>query len=223
LPESMAAYRVQQYRWAKGSAQCLRKYWRQIATSRRHNVAVRMLVLGNLSGYLVHPLIIATLVLQIAALLLDVAAVPVLIAGLLGILQPLLFLLAQARLGNDLKHRLADLPLLVVLTTGLAPLMTRAVFSGLLGLDSGFVRTPKRGSTSSASPDRDYLLPLDLSVLIELLILPLSMAGIGLAIQRAQPGMIPFFATVALGTGFVVWETLRDGLSTPALARRRRS
>jgi cellulose synthase/poly-beta-1,6-N-acetylglucosamine synthase-like glycosyltransferase len=90
LPPQLAAFKRQQFRWAKGSVQCLRKLWRSILTSEplidaslttlsptlqnaeeanlafpepRHlTTAQRLAALIHLSSYLAHPLMLILLI-----------------------------------------------------------------------------------------------------------------------------------------------------------------
>lgn len=89
LPPQLAAFKRQQFRWAKGSIQCLRKLWRAILTcgdslecigvkdysatqnatdlsshrppSRRLNITQKVAALVHLSSYLAHPLMLILL------------------------------------------------------------------------------------------------------------------------------------------------------------------
>ncbi|GAB4141551.1 MAG: hypothetical protein Fur0037_08430 [Planctomycetota bacterium] len=149
LPPTIEAWRSQQFRWAKGSLQCARKLlpriWRSSWPLER-----KVAALMHLSHYLVHPAILASLLLAPFAIQrFSRAPIALAICGILlmlaGLLPPiLLYAQSQAALGRGWK-RLAALPALMSFGTGIALSNTRAAVEGLLGTVSGFVRTPKHG------------------------------------------------------------------------------
>ena len=64
LPASIIALKQQQYRWAKGATQVLRKLWRPLCDSPKP-LLHKLQGLLHLSGYLPHPLMVASLLLSL--------------------------------------------------------------------------------------------------------------------------------------------------------------
>lgn len=145
LPDSLPAYRRQQQRWARGTVQVLRKLGGRVlaAPLPLHR---RLLALATLSGYLVHPVMLALL---LAAPLLLVfpprfpAALSLL--ALAPFCPPFLYAVALAGSERGWPKRLLDYPLLALLTVGMSLAGTRAVAGGFFGRTGSFERTPKRG------------------------------------------------------------------------------
>lgn len=150
LPPTLEAWRAQQFRWAKGSLQTARKLLPAVWRSdwpRSRKLGATM----HLTHYLVHPAMVASMVLApIATLVLrHVPALAAVLGTLLllaGLVPPLLlYAVAQWRLQRPLRRLLA-LPALMSFGTGIALANTRAAWQALRGRTSEFVRTPKHGS-----------------------------------------------------------------------------
>jgi hypothetical protein len=165
-------------------------------------------------------------------LLVALLAVPVLLSGrgmplraptlalaaallLLGTCGPtMLYVTAQRAWRPDWRRRLASLPVLMLLGTGIAVSNTRAVLEALVGFDSPFVRTPKRSMTDanrSRSP-AGYALPLDAVFLVEAAAAAYSAWGLALYLQRGRWLIGPFLALYALGFTSVALLSLREAL-----------
>jgi cellulose synthase/poly-beta-1,6-N-acetylglucosamine synthase-like glycosyltransferase len=141
LPVQINALKRQQARWAQGSIETALKLIGPLFRSRQPSV-VKLEGIVHLTGYLVHPLMLLTVlltlpmsfsnswVLSVSPWLMGMAAGP-----------PLLYLVAQRR--RPWRHRLRLLPLLELLGIGLALNNTWAVLRGMLGIRQGFLRTPK--------------------------------------------------------------------------------
>jgi len=157
LPDGLAAWRAQQHRWNKGFAQCSRKligpiwrshfpWWRKLAAT------------CHLGQCFFSPLALIALANALGSLLLSHQQPLALI--LLGCLATglgagsvlLMTWLAQRRLHRlGLGEFIAAYLSVLALNAGLAFANAKAVTEGLLGLRSGFVRTPKRGDAKSSN------------------------------------------------------------------------
>jgi len=151
IPNDVNAFKNQQFRWAKGSIQTALKLLPRILRTRRRPF-VKFQAVMHLTHYMVHPLM----------LFMAITALPILLAGGLS-LQPMIFslfvgllavsftgpsrlyLTAEWALGINRRKALLLLPIMIPFGCGLAINNSRAVFEALLGRQSGFVRTPKRG------------------------------------------------------------------------------
>lgn len=150
LPPTLEAWRAQQFRWAKGSLQTARKLlpsvWRSDWTKTQKLAAT-----CHLTHYLVHPAMVASMVLAPFATL-ALRHVPMLaailgaIVLLSGLVPPLLlYVAAQRRLGRP-RRDLVALPALMSYGTGIALANSVAAWQALRGRASAFLRTPKSGS-----------------------------------------------------------------------------
>lgn len=153
LPDTIGAFRNQQFRWAKGSIQTLIKLggrlWRsEVSLFKKCQATLHM------GGYLVHPLMF---ILSMLALpMLTITPPPSPATGWSGLLVcPLTLAMAgpstlcmagQAFGHARWMHRLLLLPAMVVFGVGLALSNTKAILEAVIGRESEFVRTPKRGS-----------------------------------------------------------------------------
>jgi hypothetical protein len=232
IPPQLAAFKRQQFRWAKGSIQCLKKLAGPVATARLPLV-VRWQALVHLSTYLVHPLM---LILLLASLPLMLVAFR--LHGSLGLLSvvslgpPLMYAISQRVLypGQWLK-RYAYMPVLMWLGSGVALNNTRAIIEALLGVNNIFQRTPK--FRIEAQHDRwlgsQYALPLDLMVIGELALALYAIATVGVALWQGNAYAVPFLLLYVTGFGYVglsgLWDARRDlmlwlGQFFPARRRR---
>lgn len=216
VPPQLEAYKRQQYRWAKGSTQCLRKHGWAVLRSQRPPLA-RLCGLLHLSGYLVHPLMLLVVLLSIPMLWWgDLRRLPLayLIVSSLG--PPLLLTLGQFRLHGQQPRqwlrRMTAYPLLMLIGLGFTLNCTRAVIEGWWGKGGTFRRTPKfhvqaRADAWTSSP---YALRSDWTVLGEALLALYGLLAVGLAAYRQQLGVAPYFALYALAFAAValisVWQ-----------------
>jgi len=149
LPTTMSAFKIQQFRWAKGSIQAVRKTVPRIL---RAPVGLwkKWQGLMHITGYSVHPLMVCMVLLSLPLSLLGRQALrglPMTWLGVGTLGPPLLFAAAERSLypGRIWWKRFTWLPLLIILGTGVAVSNTKAVISGLLNIHSPFQRTPKTG------------------------------------------------------------------------------
>lgn len=159
LPPDIAAFKGQQHRWAKGSAQVLRKLGGPILASERP-ARVRLEALLHLAGNVGYPCVL------LLALLLPLA---VRFPGQVPAAVHLALFLActvsvwvfygtgQRALGRGPLQALGDTFLALVLGIGMSVAQTRAVLEGLGARTGEFVRTPKRGPRGAPAAYRSAL------------------------------------------------------------------
>ena len=174
LPADMAAFRLQQHRWVKGSIQTARKLLQTILASSCSR-QVKLESFFHLTNNFVYPLMI----LFLAAML------PVMVLReqlgwewLVWLDLPLLLFVAPAAwlfylTGQKLTQRnwlreIARIPLATAIGTGLALNNVRAVLEGWFGHDVEFRRTPKFGG-NGASAGRHYAVRPDWITALEIL------------------------------------------------------
>jgi len=162
IPPTFDNLRHQQFRWAKGYSECLRKHGRAIIRSDRLNVFQKLEAILHLSTYFICPLTIIGIVVgllyysifppsfwllsfwryQVALitflLSLVIYSAPLVAAGV-----------TVSQLGASKLTRILHLGYLGAIVYGLLLSNTRAVIEGLFSKTSYFYRTPKMGSARS--------------------------------------------------------------------------
>ncbi len=214
LPVSIQAYKNQQARWAKGSIQCLRKYGGHILRDANHTFMGRLYALLSMSAYATHILLLLLLFLQLPMLLLDVDLPSyMLLFTLIGIGQPLLFVTAQRVTYMDWGRRLLYFPMLLLIAVGTAPSNTRAMVQALFSRrHHPFIRTPKGSSIYqvSANWSKQYRLPVDGTLWLELLLALYAAVGLGLAAFREASGPLFLLLMSLLGFTYVAFLEIRE-------------
>ncbi len=213
IPPQLAALKRQQFRWAKGTIQCLLKLGKQVASSHLPWY-VRGMAFIHLSAYLVHPLLLLSL---LATLPMSLSPLPPLVSpGIIGMFtaSPLLmYAVGQIVLYRRrwLRHY-ASSPLLMLLGIGIALNNTRGVIEALFGTNNVFHRTPKFGLEGSKGKwqDNPYVLEVDIVTLGELALAFYALASVVAAWQNGYTQMIPSLLLYAAGFAYVgglgLWE-----------------
>lgn len=222
LPPQMTAFKTQQARWAKGSLQCVRKFWRQILTSRRHSLLGRIYALISMTGYIAHPLLLGMLLLLPPLLYWGYDFAPWLAAlSIAGLAQPLLFLLSQQALyPNWLERTTAGLVSLALVAVGLAPSNSWSILETLARREHPFVRTPKfnllpqpEGGWTGRPAPAVFDVPFSPVVLGELGLALYALLGATIAIVRHSYGSLPFMLLCAAGFAYSGILSLRETTS----------
>ena len=172
LPPHVEAYKKQQFRWAKGSFQVVRKILPSVLRADLP-VSIRFMALLHLTGYFVHPLMLSVLLLTLPVGLLVPGAFNVFPISLIaGLGPPLLYLTATATQHQSILRRMSSFPLLVIVGFGLSLSTTIAVLEGLFSKGGAFIRTPKLNLDNrrkqKQSIDRNYVAPLSSMVWVEI-------------------------------------------------------
>ncbi len=213
LPTDILAYKNQQARWAKGSIQCLHKYSGAIIKEQQYTIAARLYALLSMSAYATHVLLLLIVLLQIPLLLLDVRFSPLMfIFTIIGLGQPLLFILAQKESYSDWKKRLLHFPTLLLVAIGTAPSNTKAMIQALFAKEHIFVRTPKgfSNNTDGIKKNTMYQLPFDSVILVEAVLFIYSVVGIILSVSNKNMGSLSLLMTIALGFGYILFLEFKD-------------
>jgi cellulose synthase/poly-beta-1,6-N-acetylglucosamine synthase-like glycosyltransferase len=197
IPESLAAYRQQQARWARGGSQVFALLIGRVWRANGLTLIQRLAATAHLAQYLVQALILFMVV--CAPLLIAAGALPAAdlgVLGLVGLVPPLMIAAGQRALYPDWARRLAfGLPVLVMTTAGMTWCCARAALSGLVSRGGEFRRTPKRGDASRTGEKVRAALPIAEGAL------SLYCAfGAGVAAWRA-PGLIGYLLLYALAFG----------------------
>jgi cellulose synthase/poly-beta-1,6-N-acetylglucosamine synthase-like glycosyltransferase len=175
LPPHVEAYKKQQFRWAKGSFQVVRKILPSVLRADLP-LTVRFMALMHLTGYFVHPLLLSMLLLTLPVGLLVPGAFKVfpIISLIAGLGPPLLYLTATATQHRSILKRMSTFPLLVIVGFGLSLSTTVAVLEGLFSKGGAFIRTPKLNVNNQRKIkqkfDRSYIAPISSMVWIEIIL-----------------------------------------------------
>ncbi len=227
LPETIAAFRSQQFRWAKGSFQTLLK---MLPLLRREKCSwfKKFEAVMHISGYGVHPLMLALSILALPLLLITrhhtlptwffgVTALPL----ALSILGPsVLYVYAQCVVDRREGWKsLFWMPVLMVVGVGLAFSNTRAIIEALRGRQSEFVRTPKRGDKTG----RLYAERFSIIALVEIGLGLYGLYTVQVYSQAGRFGAVPFLVLYACGYLYMgilsIWQSVRierlEPCSTP--------
>lgn len=217
IPPQLAAFKRQQFRWAKGSIQCFTKLAKSVVTSNLPLV-VRWQGLVHLSAYLVHPLLLLSLLVTLPLMLvLDSSLISLGFISLLSIGPPLMYALSQHYLcPRQWFRRYAYLPALMLLGTGIALNNTRGVVEALLGISNVFQRTPKFRIEGRGGHwlDSQYTLPFSGVIIGELALTAYAIVTVVTAWSRGHLHIVPFLMLYVGGFGYVagqgLWEARYD-------------
>jgi cellulose synthase/poly-beta-1,6-N-acetylglucosamine synthase-like glycosyltransferase len=226
LPPQMAAFKRQQARWATGAAQCLVKLagslWRGHLKPRAERPtgsgetlswAARLEGLLHLSVWAAHPMSLVLLILTLPMLLGQISITFNLTIFWLVALGPIFaYALSQRHLYPDWKRRMAYMPVLALLGTGLALSNTLSIARGLFGWELPFRRTPKfhiegRGD---AWLGRRYVLSFQWVTLGEIALAAYAMLTIVVALAVGNYFAVPFLLLYVGGYGYIGLHGLRD-------------
>ena len=174
LPPQVEAYKKQQFRWAKGSFQVVRKILPSVLRADLP-LTVRFMAILHLTGYFVHPLMLSMLLLTLPVGLLVPGAFSIFPISLIaGLGPPLLYLTATATQHRSILRRMSSFPVLVIVGFGLSLSTTIAVLEGLFSKGGAFIRTPKLNVSNKSKQrqniDRSYVAPLSAMVWVEIIL-----------------------------------------------------
>lgn len=151
LPPTVSAFKSQQFRWAKGSIQTAKKIFPQVWKA---NLPLfkKWEAFIHLTHYMIHPLMFSVAILALPVLLFVDMKVSLWIFGLIStvmgfavVAPSILYVISQKTIYKNWLVRIFYLPVLMSIGVGIAISNTKAVLEAFLGIESGFIRTPKTG------------------------------------------------------------------------------
>jgi cellulose synthase/poly-beta-1,6-N-acetylglucosamine synthase-like glycosyltransferase len=215
VPPQLAAFKRQQFRWAKGSIQCLQKLGWQVCRAPLP-WPVKLQALIHLSNYLAHPLMVILAIITPMLMLtggVDHLHFPLIYLSLVSLGPPLMYATAQIWLyPANWRRNYRVMPLLILLGGGIALSNSKAVLEALLGVGNVFRRTPKFNLASPADGWQNsvYRLPVDGLALGELALCLYSLVSAGVSVANNNLVAVPFILLYAFGFGYVslqgLWE-----------------
>jgi cellulose synthase/poly-beta-1,6-N-acetylglucosamine synthase-like glycosyltransferase len=204
IPPQIAAFKRQQYRWARGAIQVLRSLSGELWQARL-SLVQQAGGYTHLTGYLAHPFMLLLLLACLPVTLARGKGLPILPwLSLAGFGPPLLFMLSQWSAYRDWRRRLAYFPILFCLGIGMALNNTIAILAAFSRRPAEFTRTPKfhLESRKDGWLGKNYTLPVDWTVYAELSLAIYALVTLALALTRL-PSLVPVLALFVFGFGFV--------------------
>ncbi|WP_194974097.1 cellulose synthase family protein [Aquiflexum lacus] len=222
LPPVMSAIKSQQFRWTKGGAECAAKHLGDVL-QKPFGFKVKF----HATAHLLNAVIF------IAVLLVSLSSIPVWWAFYQGMIPEsyfqgaavflvgfviiaLVYFVANLSLVNyswrGIGRFLWELPLFLSVSMGLALHNSQAVWEGLTGKKSPFIRTPKYNLSKenknwSKNIYNSWKIPL--TTYLEGVLALVFIAMVILSIQTGTYEMLVFHSMLAVGYGLVSWESFR--------------
>ena len=150
VPVDVNAFKSQQFRWAKGSAQTMKKLLPKIWRS-PYPVKVKLEASFHLTANVGYPLMVvlsllmlpavqirSTITIGTSAMLFDIC---LFLTAFVGVCY--FYVFSQRQIERSLWDQIRFLPALLAIGIGMCINNSRAVIEGFLGIESAFTRTPK--------------------------------------------------------------------------------
>lgn len=201
LPCQVEAFKKQQFRWAKGSFQVVRKTFNNLLRAPMP-LAKRIMGMIHITAYIVHPFMLLALLLMLPIGLLAPSFLrmfPWTMITAFG--PPLLYLCAKTEFTPRLRDRILLIPMLVMIGFGLSVNNSVAVLQGLFTKDMGtFVRTPKFDLTTRGSDwqGKSYVVSVSPLVWVELGLALYALVSIALLLPSHGVGIVPLLLVYAV-------------------------
>ena len=209
LPADVAAWKAQQFRWAKGSIECARKLAGPALRARwpwRHRVEALFHLTHNL------PYLLTLIVLIAGGAVIASGAAPAwapTVHAISAITTACVLAGFVAVTDGPRLATLARVPALIALTAGMAPSQARAVVLGAIGRVTPFERTPKDGGVGRARAPRRYRAATTSVVAGELALAAYLTACAGIAAAHGATVSAALAVWLAAGVGAVAVATVR--------------
>ena len=143
LPEEMDAYKLQQNRWAKGSAQCYRRYIDKVLMAKLP-LKVKIMAILHLLSYVTIPAMPVLLFLVLPICLYGGGFITLFWWMALGSIGPFFtFTIAQLEQKGQLAERLIHLPIVLLMAVGISLDAFVGVITGFFQSGGEFIRTPR--------------------------------------------------------------------------------
>jgi cellulose synthase/poly-beta-1,6-N-acetylglucosamine synthase-like glycosyltransferase len=205
VPVQMNASRRQQYRWAKGTAQCVRKFLLEIFDSPL-NLGTKLQAVFQLTRHIVFPLSILQLLLLPFLIVwgFDLSPTTGIVSQLT--LGPLAYVYAIRKMyGKNWAAMVPRYMYLLLFGEGISLSNSVGFFQGLLGQKGSFERTPKYGITSNRESwkGKSYPVPFSWMTSGEIALAAYGIVVILMALIKGTFLLIPSLAAQTLGFIYV--------------------
>lgn len=222
LPVTLPAYRAQQFRWSKGTAECVRKNVRGLLRDKRPSLWAKIIGSFHLLNSSVYLIVISFIILSLPVSLAMQSLpkdawvfklVPLMLCS--NVLLLLVFAGGNIVSAKNKAKSAALFPFVfigfLIVNLGMSLYMTIGIIEGYLGKKSEFVRTPKfnitgkKDSNVASNYQRIQITPL---LLLEFLLFAYGVFQIVYHLQNNNIPMFLFASAFALGFGYNVFSTL---------------
>lgn len=215
VPVQMNASRRQQYRWAKGTAQCVRKFFAEVLESRLR-LGTKIQALFQLTRHVVFPLSILQLLMLpfLIAWGFDLSPMTGIVSQLT--LGPLAYVYAIRKMyGKDWHSMVPRYMYLLLFGEGISLTNSIGFLQGLLGYKGTFDRTPKYGITGSRDKwkEKSYSVPFSWVTTGEIALAAYGVVVILMALIKGSFLLIPNLAAQTLGFIYVAGLTIVHSLA----------
>lgn len=215
IPVQMNASRKQQFRWAKGSAQCVRKFLREILVSKL-GLNTKLQALFQLTRHVVFPLSIIQLLLLPFLLAWGFNLSPT--TGIVSqlTLGPLAYVYALRKMyGKDWPSRVPRYMYLLLFGEGISLSNSLAFLEGLIGTKGFFDRTPKYAIVTRHDTWRGkrYMTPFSWTAFGEIGLAAYGIIVILMALIKRSFLLVPNIAFQTLGFLYVSGLTIEHSIS----------
>jgi cellulose synthase/poly-beta-1,6-N-acetylglucosamine synthase-like glycosyltransferase len=219
LPVDMAAFKTQQFRWAKGSIQVAKKLLPRILRSQA-TFAQKAEAVFHLTNNFAYPLLMLLSLLLLPNLVFRTSHgirevlmidLPLFFGTTLSVASFYLFSQREVALlsggqAKDAWRALRCLPLVLSIGIGLCVNQTRAVIEAMRGQQSEFVRTPKhgiRGKLQSWGHDNYRSTARHLTTVLEFAFSAYFLVALAVAFKNGHYLSMPFLALFLCGFAYV--------------------
>ena len=225
IPVEMNAFKIQQYRWAKGSVQTCLKILPSLFKS-AIPFRVKMESFFHLTANFNYPLLlilslllIPTLVMRSAEEIEGLWLVDIIFFSLTTVSMFNFYLNSQKAIRPDWLSRVLYIPLVMAVGIGLSVNNTLAVFDGLFGQVHRFVRTAKYGIEDVKDHwlGKNYRRSAYFQPLVELTLSIYFTAGVIYAISKGMFVAVPFLGLFQIGFLYVGLVSLLQQCNAPAI------
>jgi len=205
LPEDMNAFKTQQHRWAKGSAETLLRLAKPLVKSSLP-LPIKIEAFFHMAGNFAYLLLLALALVMYPSLIgrfnlpwqhLLIIDVPLFLATSCAV--SLFFLVSQWENGHYCRRTLITLPLALAVGVGLAINNGKAVFEALFNYHTPFIRTPKLNLLESQKLSPAYRQPLYIVPVLEVFVGLYFCLIMAVAINLDKFALLPFLALFACG------------------------
>jgi cellulose synthase/poly-beta-1,6-N-acetylglucosamine synthase-like glycosyltransferase len=222
IPQTVAAFKSQQFRWAKGSIQTAIKLFPTLLKSDL-SFFQKVQAYFHLTHYAIHPFMVLLAVLGLPVILAAESRITTGFFVGIGSLMSLatfapstLYWFSQKQAGIHWVKRLLGIPILMFTGVGIAISNTRAVLEALFGIESGFIRTPKSGDQAL----KHYKVKMPILPVLELVLSSYCWYSVVQFFPLNKWFVAPFLVIYAIGFGYIGLLGLIQGTVIGRLTRR---
>ena len=213
LPVSIDGLKNQQFRWSKGGAECSRKNLKNVLFSKNISLGTKLTAVFHLLNSSLFIAVFGLILLSLPLLfaiedndsineLVDYLGFFLINTFLLGFMY---FIATRSETKNGVSEFFRFLlffPVFLTAMLGLTTYNAKAVFEGLIGIKSPFIRTPKydlKNQNQSIEKKKYFKVKFSPWLLLDLGIIVYAIYGVILAVKMSQFGITVFLIMVTLG------------------------